>query len=194
MNLHYYISTLLLACTVGVNAEPKWAGMENLPDGPYSGVNMVNGSTTMTHMVTGEQYTFHIMDDGKPSMRRLKRSDYAVSQRSNALGKRGTDCWGYQLDVGGVDRGVQALKNWANNGVFLHSCRRNNYYGFNDNGVYVYYCINSQFFEGNLNVGDINEALSNMDGTCRRYEAGYFRWNSPELVGKCRSGTPVCLG
>ncbi|KAH9212347.1 hypothetical protein DL95DRAFT_304397, partial [Leptodontidium sp. 2 PMI_412] len=112
-----------------------------------------------------------------------------------AIAKRFVDCWHSQLDISGTDQAVQTLKNWAGGGRTLRSCDRTDYFGFNYNGVYVYYCINAPHVEGNLNVDDINEALVAMDAICARYEASYYRWeNSAELVGKCASGTADCLG
>ena len=177
---------LSLLALVGASAANQWAGMENLPDGAYSGVNHPDGSTTMTSLDSGATYTFGLV---KSATEQTRRSDYAVA-------KRDTSCWGYQLDHDGVDDGVRALKNWAGTGgVDLVSGNARNYYGFNYKGVYVYYCINNVHSQGNLDINDIDFALRNMDSICARYEAGYYLWpGSPELVGKCGSGTAVCLG
>lgn len=188
MNLHLQLITLLAVFNASANAAAKWAGMESLPNGPYEGFNLPNGSTIMKSLTTGTEYTFHLTNDTLSEEPLHRRS-------SNAIAKRNVDCWGYQLDVTGVDYAVTLLKRWAGSGIFLPSCRKTNYFGYNHRGVYVYYCINALHAQGNLNVDDINYALSNMDRTCRPYEASYFRWpGSPELVGKCASGTPVCLG
>ncbi|KYK57294.1 hypothetical protein DCS_04302 [Drechmeria coniospora] len=176
-----------LLALVGVGVADRWVGMESLPDGLYSGQTHDDGSTTMTSLQSGAKFTFPLVgDDGE----RAKRSV------DDALAKRDTSCWGYELDHDGVDEGVVALKNWAgNNGQTISSGDTTSYFGFNRKGVYVYYCINQAHSQGNLDINDINYALRNMDGTCRRYEAGYFLWpGTPELVGKCRSGTAVCLG
>ncbi|PHH65113.1 hypothetical protein CDD81_3244 [Ophiocordyceps australis] len=175
-----------LLTLVGASAASQWAGMDGLPDGPYSGIVHPNGSTTMTSLESGAKYNLDLVQD---TADHAKRSEHTLE-------KRDISCWGYELDHGGVDEGVVALKNWAgNNGQTIVSGDTTNYYGFNRKGVYVYYCINVPHSQGNLDINDINYALRNMDSGCRPYEASYFRWpGSPELVGKCRSGTPVCLG
>jgi hypothetical protein len=182
--MRFHILSLLGLASASVAIQ--WSGVENLPDGAYSGINHPDGSTTMTNLDSGETYNFSI--SAAPTQQ-TKRSDYAIS-------KRDTSCWGYQLDHGGVDAGTAALRQWAGeNGRDLYSGKTPNYYGFNNKGVYVYYCINAAHRQGNLDVNDINFALANMDTTCAKWEAGYYLWpGSAELVGKCRSGTPVCLG
>lgn len=159
--------------------------LENLPDGPYKGITHANGSTSVTSLETGQTYTFALAQDARDQQR---RSDFAIE-------KRKIDCWGYLLDHGGVDDAVVSLKSWAGSGRDWSSGDRPDYFGYNSRGVYVYYCINAPHSSGNLDVQDINYALGQMDSKCKRYEAGYFQWiGSPELVGKCRSGTAVCLG
>ncbi|PHH75858.1 hypothetical protein CDD82_4232 [Ophiocordyceps australis] len=172
-----------LLALVGASAASQWAGMERVPDGPYSGTIHPDGSTTMTSLESGTKYKLDLVQD---------TGDHA----KRALEKRETSCWGYQLDHGGVDEGVAALKNWAgSNGQTLSSGATTSYIGYNRKGVYVYYCINVTHSQGNLDTKDIDYALRNMDSTCKPYEASYFWWpGSPELVGKCRSGTPICLG
>ena len=182
-----HVQILRLLAFAGAVAAHQWVGMENLPDGPYRGFNYPNGSTTMISLTSGKEFTFHLNETATENTR---RSDSVIT-------KRDTSCWGYQLDHSGVDIGVNQLKTWASEigGATLTSCARNQYYGFNNNGVYVYYCINRAWSSGNLDLVDVNYALTNMDSICIPYEAGYFLWpGSPELVGKCSSGTAVCLG
>ncbi|RKK87961.1 hypothetical protein BFJ68_g16985 [Fusarium oxysporum] len=163
----------------------SWLGMENLPDGPYKGVNHDDGSTTVTNLKTGKSYEFGL---GNESAANEKRSVISIE-------KRETSCWGYELDHSGVDSAVVQLKNWAGTGHDWGAGDKPSYFGYNARGVYVYYCINAPFSVGNVDVADIDFALSQMDGQCKRYEAGYYRWDgSPELIGKVRSGTAVCLG
>ncbi|KAM0355083.1 hypothetical protein ACHAPU_000940 [Fusarium lateritium] len=160
-------------------AAPSAKATKDLPDGPYSGVNHADGSSTLTNVETGQ--TFEIAASAKSEKR--------------SLDKRYTSCWGYELDHTGVDQAVFELKNWAGNGRDWSSDKKPSYYGINYRGVYVYYCINGPHSSGNLDTVDINYALERMDSTCKRYEAGYFQWDgSVELVGKTRSGTAVCLG
>ncbi|OBT60223.1 hypothetical protein VE03_10317 [Pseudogymnoascus sp. 23342-1-I1] len=176
---------LALLGLASASAATQWSGMENLPNGAYSGVNHPDGSTTVTSLESGKTYDFSLSNR---ATKQTRRSDYAIT-------KRDTSCWSYQLDHTGVDQGVINLKNWAGSGVGLSSGDSPSYYGFNNNGVYVYYCINKAHSSGNLDINDIDYALRQMDSNCASYEAGYFLWpNRVELVGKCRSGTPVCLG
>ena len=175
------LSTLALVAT-GVVAD-RWANMDDLPDGPYSGITHANGSTTMTSLDTNEVFNFVLIkEDEKRSQSNLK--------------KRFAACWGTHLDHRGVDEAVVALKNWAGKGgKSLVSGDHKAYFGYNRRGVYVYYCIDRPHREGNLDINDINHALWEMDHTCRAYEAGYYQWDStPEIVGKCTSGTAVCVG
>jgi hypothetical protein len=160
-------------------------GWKDLPDGPYKGVNNPDGSTSVTNLETGKTFYF---DHSKDLTANGKRSEAAIE-------KRDISCWGYQLDHTGTDEAVVQLKNWASTGHDWSSGDTPSYFGYNARGVYVYYCINAKHSSGNIDVADIDYALSQMDGKCQRYEAGYFQWpGSPELVGKCRSGTSVCLG
>lgn len=183
--MRFQIISLLALLGPTAAAAKRWVGMENLPDGPYKGVTHADGSTTVTSMETGETHTFALAEDPKEPK---KRSDFAVE-------KRKISCWGYELDHAGCDEAVVELKNWAGSGHNWSSGERPDYFGYNRGGVYVYYCINAPHSSGNLDVVDINYALGQMDSTCSRYEASYFQWvNSVELVGKCRSGTAVCLG
>ncbi|KAL5350492.1 hypothetical protein ACLOAV_004061 [Pseudogymnoascus australis] len=141
---------LSLLAIAGATAANQWAGMENLPNGAYSGVNHPDGSTTMTFLDLGETYTFSLAE---PATKQSRRSDYAIA-------KRDTSCWGNQLDHGGVDAGVRALKNWAGTGgQTIISGNTRSYHGFNNNGVYVYYCINRTHSQGNLDIRDIDFAL-----------------------------------
>ncbi|OBT45363.1 hypothetical protein VE00_04053 [Pseudogymnoascus sp. WSF 3629] len=178
---------LALLALASASAANQWAGMENLPDGAYSGTNHPDGSTTMTSLDSGETYTFSLTESG--ATEQTKRSDHAIS-------KRLTSCWGYELDHGGVDDGVRELMNWAGTGgKDLVSGNSRSYYGFNRKGVYVYYCINALHTQGNLDITDIKYANYMMDSGCGSYQASYFLWpGSAELVGKCRSGTAICLG
>jgi hypothetical protein len=183
-NMQFKLLPLLAIAGLTTATTGSWLGMENLPDGPYKGVNHDDGSTTITNLETGESYEFG-----------LSKESAANEKRSVSIEKREASCWGYQLDHGGVDAAVVKLKNWAGTGRDLTTGGKPDYFGYNERGVYVYYCVNAAFSGGNVDVADIDYALGQMDGQCQRYEAGYYRWDgSAELVGKVRSGTAVCLG
>ncbi|KAF4947818.1 hypothetical protein FSARC_13880 [Fusarium sarcochroum] len=153
--------------------------MKDLPDGPYEGRHNEDGTTTMTHLETRESFSI------SPSESDEKRSDASLHKRS-------THCWGYQLDHAGTDEAVRQLRNWASKGGTWSSDDTPDYIGYNNRGVYVYYCINIRQRSGNIDQADIDYALGQMDGQCQRYEAGYFEWDNSyghELIGKCSSGT-----
>ncbi|KAM0550233.1 hypothetical protein ACHAPJ_009082 [Fusarium lateritium] len=181
------LSLLSIVALLGLATAAPGAvkSMKDLPDGPYKGSNNEDGTTTVTNIETGETFSLKHEDDSSANE---KRSDVS-------LDKRDSYCWGYQLDHTGTDEAVVQLKNWAGTGHDWSSGNKPDYFGYNVRGVYVYYCINAKHSSGNIDVADINYALGQMDARCARYEAGYFQWpGSPELVGKCRSGTKVCLG
>lgn len=172
------VSILALAGFAAAAPSPP-QGFKDLPDGPYSGVNHADGSSTVTNLETGQSFDFQA----------------PAKAEKRSIEKRATHCWGYELDHGGVDEAVVSLKNWAGAGQDWKSERTPSYYGYNARGVYVYYCINAPWSAGNIDVVDINYALGQMDSVCKRYEAGYFQWDgSVEIIGKARSGTSVCRG
>ncbi|KAF5246280.1 hypothetical protein FAUST_1397 [Fusarium austroamericanum] len=174
--MQFKLVSILALAGFAAAAPSSTQDFKNLPDGPYSGINNADGSSSVTHMETGETFNF-----AAPAKRSLE--------------KRDTHCWGYELDHGGVDAAVVQLKNWAGTGRDWKSDGTPSYFGYNERGVYVYYCINAPRSQGNLDVADINYALGQMDSKCKRYEAGYFRWDgSVEIVGKTRSGDNICLG
>ncbi|KAI6755600.1 hypothetical protein HG531_004706 [Fusarium graminearum] len=157
--MQFKLVSILALAGFAAAAPSSTQDFKNLPDGPYSGINNADGSS------------------------------------SRSLEKRDTHCWSYELDHGGVDAAVVQLKNWAGTGRDWKSDGTPSYFGYNERGVYVYYCINAPRSQGNLDVADINYALGQMDSKCKRYEAGYFRWDgSVEIVGKTRSGDNICLG
>ncbi|KAM0301594.1 hypothetical protein ACHAPM_005826 [Fusarium culmorum] len=160
--MQFKLVSILALASFAAAAPSSTQDFKNLPDGPYSGVNNADGSSSVTHMDTGETFNF-----AAPAKRSLE--------------KRDTHCWGYELDHG-------TGRDWKSDGT-------PSYFGYNERGVYVYYCINAPRSQGNLDVADINYALGQMDSKCKRYEAGYFRWDgSVEIVGKTRSGDNIWLG
>ncbi|OAQ59433.1 hypothetical protein VFPPC_10492 [Pochonia chlamydosporia 170] len=74
------LKVFTLAFIIGCTTAKRWAGMKNLPDGPYKCITHANG-------LTSDQQ---------------RRSDFAIE-------KRKIDCWGYLLDHGGVDDAVVSL-------------------------------------------------------------------------------------
>ncbi|KAK3345702.1 hypothetical protein B0H65DRAFT_549381 [Neurospora tetraspora] len=90
--------------------------------------------------------------------------------------------------------GAPVAKRYAGSGHTLSSGDKNTFVAFIAEGMMVYYCIDAPRSSGNLDVDDVNYALEQMDATCRRYEASYFKWDgSVEIVGKGRSGDNVCV-
>lgn len=162
----------LLASAVGL------ATAIHLPDGIWEGTTLANGTLSIKAAGAPDSESFLV--------------EPAVHKR--AMAKRDIGCFGYQLDESGVDASVQALKNWAGNGHTLTSGDHNTFVVSTNEGMIAYYCIDAPWSSGNLDVNDVNYALGQMDGTCRRYEASYFKWpGSVEIVGKGRSGDNICV-
>lgn len=157
-----------------------------LPDGAYSGKINADGS-----------YTLKRADVPRAASVTYAVNATALAARNADPEKRFTSCWGSNLDRTGTDLATNDLRKWANvnGGRTIVSHERPDYFGFNRNGVYVYYCINAPNSQGNIDLNDVNFALSQMDSHCPRYTAGYWQWDgSVELIGKAASGTNVCRG
>lgn len=179
--------SLIIAALTSSAAAQSWPGAESLPDGPYTGVVHANGSTTMTHQELG---TTHFFELGESQDKR---------QEIRGLSKRESHCWGYTINHGGVDGSYDSLQRWAGSGQTLSSGDTTRYYGFNNQGVYSYACVNGPHKSYKFSQNDVRYAFESMDGqhgkACRAYEAGYYIWpGTVSLVGKCNSGTAVCLG
>lgn len=66
--------------------------------------------------------------------------------------------------------------------------------GYENEDVWEYYCIIARSACGNLDLVDVNYALSQMDAACPAYTASYFRWDgSNEIFGKVNSGVSICV-
>ncbi|KAM7216056.1 hypothetical protein V8F06_008529 [Rhypophila decipiens] len=178
-------------------ADPIPAGVsfevrDAFPDGLWYGRTYPNGT------MTGHQFD----DSGvlKRSIVVHPRDDLVSKSKrssSRSVERRFVDCWGTALDRPGTDRAAQCLRNAAarSGGIDLRSGAGPYYYSCVDSAVRVYYCINAGNSWGNANLEDVNYALSQMDGRCPAYTASYFRWDgTPEIVGKARADTPICLG
>ncbi|KAF9888818.1 hypothetical protein FE257_008187 [Aspergillus nanangensis] len=163
----------------------KASDLPSLPNGFFSGVNHANGSSTLSFEATGEVLTF------KPSHDQVR-----VQKRTPPFGH--TDCWTFQpeLNHAGVDAGVAAFRNRLSfSGFDLGHDAGPAYYGFNNDGVYVYFCYNTKAIaRGTVEMEDLDFATYWTDVDCGPYKPGFFQWDSPLLFGKTLSGTAVCLG
>ena len=120
-----------------------------------------------------------------------------VEETKRSVDKRYVECWGDQLDRANTDKAAQCLRNAAAQPGGIDINTPSNaalYYLCSENNVKVYYCVDKPNSHGNANLVDINYGLSQMDSKCPAYRASYFRWDgTPEIVGKARSDTNICL-
>lgn len=153
----------------------------HLPNGVWEGTTLANG-------------TYSIKAAGAPDSESFLVEPTTQKRSVAPVAKRTVGCFGYQLDESGVDGAVVGLKNWAGSGHTLTSSDENYFVAVTVEGMIAYYCIDAPRSSGSLDVDDVNYALAQMDATCRRYEASYFKWpGSVEIVGKGRSGDNICV-
>ncbi|EGO53991.1 hypothetical protein NEUTE1DRAFT_148459 [Neurospora tetrasperma FGSC 2508] len=158
----------------------------HLPDGVWEGTILANGTYSIKAAGAPDSDSFLV----EPTT----TTTTTTQKRSGPIAKRYVGCFGYQLDASGIDAAVVGLKNWAGSGHTLTSGDKNTFLAVSAEGMIVYYCIDAPRSSGNLDVDDVNYALAQMDATCRRYEASYFKWDgSVEIVGKGRAGDNVCV-
>ena len=143
-----------VALTLGQGALASLLG-----NGLWSGTNYANGTTV-----------YESLDDPTIAPIYVQNVAGAVAERSvdmtadsPKLRKRFVDCWNYNLDQSGTDKAVQRLKEWAGNGRDLESPSTGQRFVFFENeAVWVYYCINKPSSKGNLDTVDVNYALEQM--------------------------------
>ncbi|KAM7205438.1 hypothetical protein V8F20_003207 [Naviculisporaceae sp. PSN 640] len=194
------ISALAAIATVQAlpAADPNPAGvnyevLDAFPDGEYLGYTYPNGT------MTG-----HLLDEAGVIKRsiavhpRAPLESSEVSTKRDGVQRRFVDCWANQfLDRPGTDAAAQCLRNAAAapGGIDLRSGSTVGlYYSCVRSAVRVYYCVKDPNSWGNANLEDINYGLRQMDARCQPYQASYFRWdNTPEIVGKARADTSICL-
>ena len=182
-NMHFQYSLLALATAIGF-APSVYAA--SVPDGSYIVTNLEDGSTLWTPVDNKTLEPIKVQPE-------VKRS--TLNTRSAKFVKRRTDCWGNALDHAGVDTAANALRGWANTGTTLTSGDGPRSFGYVSNGAYVYYCITRARTSGNLDIGDVNYALGQMDAKCALYSASWFGWDgSSEIVGKASTSQQVCTG
>lgn len=102
------------------------------------------------------------------------------------------------MDVSGTDAAIDGLRRWADvpggRTITTPADIRSWEWSISE-GMMAYYCVNEFNTVGNVDLNDINYAVSQMDAACPRYTAGFFEWpGTYEIVGKCAQGTAVCLG
>lgn len=177
----------ILALAAGTTAD-MWAGFENLPDGLYSGTINTDGSTEVTaYGADGSVAGTHHFDlvSETPESKLARRG----------LDKRDAQCWGYDLNHGGVDTGIRELRELINNAGGSYLIPRHDYIGFNNQGVYAYICNNDgNGWPQSFDNAFIDEATYAMDHKCKPYEAGWYFQPSNvwKVFGKCASGADVC--
>ncbi|KAM7201666.1 hypothetical protein V8F33_003215 [Rhypophila sp. PSN 637] len=197
-----FIAVLTAVATIQAlpTVDPNPAGvtyevLDAFPDGEYVGYTYPNGTVT-GHMIDEKgiikrSIAVHPKEDGLGAAAE-------VTKRDGGIQRRFVDCWANQfLDRTGTDRAANCLRNRAkqSGGIDLRTPSTSGlYYGCVDSAVRVYYCVNKPNSWGNANLDDINYGLRQMDARCQPYQASYFRWdNTPEIVGKARADTRICL-
>ena len=173
----HFITSLSLLAAAGL------ASARSLTNGMWEGTNFGNG-------------TMLVRPFGAPDTEAFTIETLVGDTTEARLAKRYTGCFGYALDHKGVDVSVQSLRDWANapGGQTLRSGSRNNWKGFVYAETIAYYCIDAPNSSGNIDLNDVNYALSNMDSACPAYTASYFKWDgSVEIVGKDKAGANICV-
>ncbi|KAH8840117.1 hypothetical protein MCOR27_011453 [Pyricularia oryzae] len=181
-----FFATLPFMATAVLGLATGLVDRADLPDGGYVFNHYDNGTVTALPLDTPGAEEILI----KPIVPK------AEPEAEHGIQKRWVTCSpGNTLDPAGVDEGVRQLKNWAGpGGRYLSSGDRNAVIRFISRGMMVYYCIDTKWWTGNLDIADIDYALRNMDSVCRRYTASHFQWDSPEIVGKADVNLAVCCG
>jgi hypothetical protein len=156
----------------------------------YADTAIPNGGYTVTNVDAGVQLWTSFTDSTLEPI-----TVTATEKRSAKFAKRRTDCWGNGLDRTGVDNTLVSLRGWANAGTTLTSGNGPQSFGYVFNGVYSYYCITRARTSGNLDIGDVNHAIGEMDKKCAAYTASWYGWDgSSEIVGKAATNQQVCTG
>ncbi|XP_014553227.1 hypothetical protein COCVIDRAFT_29521 [Bipolaris victoriae FI3] len=183
---------LALATATSILALPDTQEQPQIPDLPngfFGGYNNPDGTSTLHFLDTNENITFTPTPAPSVPSRAKRAEEYG--------------CWAGTLNRAGTDRamnlmrerlshtpiGVGQLNDWPA------------YFGYNENGVYVYACENSGgagnyfYFERS----HLDRMSKMMDDRCGAYVPGYMMdwWWLPthrELFGKAFSGTAVCQG
>ncbi|KAH8732503.1 hypothetical protein GQ44DRAFT_794269 [Phaeosphaeriaceae sp. PMI808] len=174
--MHFQKSLIALAAAISFGPTVY---ASNVPDGGYMVTSQEDGSFLWTSTTDS-------------TLEPIKVTPEPVSAKFT---KRRTDCWGNGLDRAGVDTAINALRGWANTGTTLTSGNGPQSFGYVSNGVYVYYCITRPRTSGNLDIGDVNHAVSQMDAKCAAYTGSWYGWDgSSEIVGKAATNQAVCTG
>lgn len=177
-----------LAALASSSAIPQDEKIPTLPNGFFEGSYNDDGTTTLNFTERNEVFTF------KPRREPAKTAVRGVEARDTPpFGHN--DCWGNELDHDGVDQGFQNFRGlWSGAKMELGSAVGRFYRGYNNNGVYVYFCYNAPKGYDTFGDEDLDFASYWMDSECGPYTDGFYQWDSPSLFGKCTSGTEVCLG
>lgn len=174
------IAPFLIALATFAAAVPSQrAGVPDLPDGLFSGVNNADGTTTLT-FEDGQSFNFV----------RTEPQDTPLQKRTRS------DCWRFQgeLNHDGVDQGCYLLRQATDHGFVLGRDGNPKYLRYNSNAVYVYFCQNNNGQTGRLNSNIFDNFNYSLDQICGAYQAGHYMSDTNLLLGKALSGTSVCKG
>jgi hypothetical protein len=191
---------VLLAFAMSQTANARAVAVENspipdLPNGFFSGHNNPDGTNTLHFHDTDETFTF---------MPRAAEAEEPLdlTKRQGDFWPARAFCWNPPtLNRDGTDESIRQMRSHIRRDGNISVGQYSNwapYFGYNANGVYTYFCVNSGSSGSyrSFNMGDLDWATSYMDSQCGAYMPGYVRFNQDpdKLFGKCVSGTPVCQG
>lgn len=181
------LSALATASTaVALPATNEQPAIPNLPEGFFAGYNNPDGTSTLQFIDTHENFTFTPREASEPA----------------SLDKRDgwTDCWPGKLNRDGVDAGMTEMRTRLSHTPIGLGQNQDwpPYFGYNNNGVYVYFCVNSGglFQFHSFTREDLDWFSYHMDQQCGAYVPGYIRREDVEwmVFGKAQSGTRLCQG
>lgn len=186
-------TTSAIALPATINEADATSAVPDLPNGFFAGYNNPDGTSTLHFVDTNQNFTF------------VPTPESSSITPSSHLSKRvlASSCWSPTLSHPGVDGAMSEMRTRLSHtaiGVGQYSDWPP-YFGYNNNGVYVYVCENSGIagVSFSLTTDLFNRYSYAMDQRCGAYVAGYVeetfievptRW----LWGKAVSGTRVCLG
>lgn len=180
------LSALATATTAAALPAAAEAAVPALPEGFFAGFNNPDGTTTLQFLDSNQNFTFTGTEQPKAA---------DLSKRT-----AGASCWGGALDSQGVDRGMNEMRaRTAQSPVGLGQYSDwPPYFGYNNLGVYVYFCVNSGawLLQHGFTRADLDAMSGFMNDRCGRYRDGYT-WHNEEdafIFGMARSGTKLCLG
>lgn len=155
----------------------------DLPDGLWNGKEFPNGTTITTCL-------------SDPTLPPIIEQHEVIPRSIKERGSGTGDCWGYFLDAASVDGDNAAFQASVANGLHFCSDAHNEYTGFSENSVLVYFCADQDYECFYLDPAIIQTEMGLMDAICPAYEAGWAVFpNDPNrfIMGKCVVNSSICV-